>query len=825
MSKTKQRAFIGLVAVVGLAAAAVLAVVGLPYGKGSPEAFAHAYVHPDPPNVAMHLEIDAVKDHNTGAPTDWCDPVDLTATVAVGDTHQVAVCLDDYVANDVLSFQMRLVTTDLLPTGGDLFGDLNFAPDPDVAMPHAPGTGEEVKNGGTGPDCIATGCVDDNPDANTGDSATGLKLGSGWDCTGATVIRPRSEKLPIELVCNADVTAKDLDLSHDMGLLATITFKAIATGADTISFLPWTSIGMNTTTPGSCGDVTDNLMGCFGATINKVADLSIEKTVVTDPVVAGSSVDFQLDATDNVGGGTFVVVFDDLPNNLIYDDVATDAANVGNYCSLVTVWPVPPVGDGVNVVICGDVLNIFGTGGTLPVVTPATLHVIADVPIEKAGKDEVNVAVVGPEDPNMANNVDIVPFHVADAAMTITDESTGVHSVGDTFMWTVTATSTGDSPASSVEITKIVDDNQCIVEDGADLGATPGSCVISIDGLTTPCVAPQGNKAVCTVTDPVDKGASVVATITVEVVDSVGNECTNEAEVCWADPVCASATGTEVCLPPTVRMEKDIDTDASTIDNDVNLFIKKDGAGGFVPLVIYELVSNPGNDPDGVGAYEFQLKFDHKIFDIEIADTSWLSNSDDIPPGPRTVSCDMTIITENDIRWGCVSSGGVPGQLDAGTAAIITVYPEPDLYLRLTPGQENGVFRMLLDENCELADVLGDPLKIVNPDGSESLAPGILPGGLVEVCSDMGITVRILEGDLDLDCVVGLLDEQAIAFRYGAVFGTLYYDPWYDLEPWNKDYDIDIKDLQKVWGRQGSVCDINGVGTIPPQLPLPVPDP
>jgi hypothetical protein len=73
--------------------------------------------------------------------------------------------------------------------------------------------------------------------------------------------------------------------------------------------------------------------------------------------------------------------------------------------------------------------------------------------------------------------------------------------------------------------------------------------------------------------------------------------------------------------------------------------------------------------------------------------------------------------------------------------------------------------------------------------------------------------------------VVNVLDEAAIAWRYGSFFGSLLYDPWYDLQPNLKDYDIDIKDLQKVWGRQGSVCEINGVGTIPPQLPLPMPDP
>ncbi|MGB6894440.1 MAG: hypothetical protein WBF37_00630 [Dehalococcoidia bacterium] len=278
----------------------------------------------------------------------------------------------------------------------------------------------------------------------------------------------------------------------------------------------------------------------------------------------------------------------------------------------------------------------------------------------------------------------------------------------------------------------------------------------------------------------------------------------------------ATTTPTPGGPPPTVRMEKDLDEDATAIVDVSNLFLEMvDTDADTVPdslecLTVYELVTNAGNDPDGVGAYEFQLKFDHKIFDITIEDSSWLSNG-----GARDVDCSMTIISENDIRFGCVSSGPVPGQTADGTAAIITVCPEPDLVNRLTPGQENGVVSTLLDENCELADVLGDPLHLPNGE----LAPGVLPGGLLEVCSDFTVTVRILEADLNLDCVVDVLDEQAIAFRYGAFFDNLLYDPWYDLEPALKDFDIDIKDLQKVFGRDGSTC----VSPIPEQPPMPSP--
>jgi hypothetical protein len=291
-------------------------------------------------------------------------------------------------------------------------------------------------------------------------------------------------------------------------------------------------------------------------------------------------------------------------------------------------------------------------------------------------------------------------------------------------------------------------------------------------------------------------------------------------------------------------MAKDVDPSTPGVNSLANLWLCEGTTcthNGEGELVIAERVFN-ANDPDGVGAYEFQLKFDHKVFDIQVEDAGWLGSTG------RIVECDMTIITENDIRFGCVSydptpgDGNIPpGPTTDGVAATITVKPEPDLRYRLTPGQENGVVRTLLDENCELADVYGDPLMLktdlngdtvpetdqdqdgIDNDGDttidefeEGLAPGVLPGGLIAVCGDVTITVRILEGDLNLDCEVNVVDDQMIAYRYGASFGNLLYEPSYDLEPALKDFDIDIKDLQKVFGRNGSTCE----QPIPDQPPL-----
>jgi hypothetical protein len=248
-------------------------------------------------------------------------------------------------------------------------------------------------------------------------------------------------------------------------------------------------------------------------------------------------------------------------------------------------------------------------------------------------------------------------------------------------------------------------------------------------------------------------------------------------------------------------------------------------ANGEGSIVIDENVLNAGGDPDGVGAFEFVARFDHKVLDVGINATSWLAANG------RLVNCTMTIIDENAIHFACTSKDpdwqtdpGTPptGATADGTIATLTVSATADMVDQLTPGQENGVVTTIVDDNCELADINGDPLSggFTDPDtGREIPLEGILPGGEVEVCTNSTLTVRILEGDLNLDCAVNVLDDQAIAYRYGASFGMLLYDPWDDLEPPLKDRDIDIKDVQKVFGRNGSTCEF----PIPPQNPMPPP--
>jgi uncharacterized repeat protein (TIGR01451 family) len=207
---------------------------------------------------------------------------------------------------------------------------------------------------------------------------------------------------------------------------------------------------------------------------------------------------------------------------------------------------------------------------------------------------------------------------------------------------------------------------------------------------------------------------------------------------------------------------------------------------GLGQLTIDEVVSGIAGT---AGAFEFDVSFDTAIWGatgVVVTPTDWLG------PG---ADCSMTIVRENDIRVACANGSGSTVSLPT-TIATIALTPNPDLVgqMILTPGQQNGLFTTISDSGCEVADTLGDPIA------------GSLQSGLMGGCNSVAITVRVLEGDLNLDCAVNVLDDQAIAYRYGASFGMLLYTPWYDLEPALKDRDIDIKDVQKVFGRNGSTC-------------------
>jgi len=288
-------------------------------------------------------------------------------------------------------------------------------------------------------------------------------------------------------------------------------------------------------------------------------------------------------------------------------------------------------------------------------------------------------------------------------------------------------------------------------------------------------------------------------------------------------------TPTPTPTPAGARQSKNPEGNANNADNSIpaaNLWLCSAPAPCAGPgegdLKVMEHVDNVLTNPAalGVGAYEFQVEYDNFVIqsvnpqDIVFSTNAGVTfNGAAVPAGAGIARapavCTFSLILENLVKFGCVTSGQVPGPTGDFDIAMLDLVPHPDLSNDIFPGNNNGVLTVLKDNGCELADTLGHPV-----DGSVN-------GGLLKSCGDLAVTVRILEGDLNLDCKVDVADEALMAYRYGSVFGMALYSKWFDLEPQTHDLDIDIKDMQKVFGRDGSTCQ----HPIPPQLPLPPPVP
>ena len=206
-----------------------------------------------------------------------------------------------------------------------------------------------------------------------------------------------------------------------------------------------------------------------------------------------------------------------------------------------------------------------------------------------------------------------------------------------------------------------------------------------------------------------------------------------------------------------------------------NLFI-----GGDDLVIAEEVAGIP--EGTGLGAFSFTVLFSRQIVDVSVSEGPFLGSNG------RTTNCLLSPL-ENRVQFSCVSLGSQPGPTGSGVLAFITVRPKPSLVLRPTAG--NGIIAVL--DNLSGAAALSDPL-------GESIPVGNV--------LDAVVTIRALEADLNRDCVVDVVDEQIISYRYQATFGALLYNLFYDLEPSaTPDGDIDIKDLQFVYGRDGLACE------------------
>jgi len=333
--------------------------------------------------------------------------------------------------------------------------------------------------------------------------------------------------------------------------------------------------------------------------------------------------------------------------------------------------------------------------------------------------------------------------------------------------------------------------------------ANGGTCTANVNkGPASPASGPESaafvnysNTINCTAIGTHD--VVVTATFTREDGSAVpGNKSTNN-----------TATVELTCNPLTPPIQK--------IPALSNLFLTHQNSPKLPPLtcatgddtaVLQEIVGFPitSLDPKGGGfvqqlaAFEFEVRFDPKLVCVNLV------------PGPgwsvAGVTCLVldkdTSLLEGIARLACFSTKPVAPGNAALHLANIVVRPQPELYSQIRANQENGIVAQILNQDCELADQLGHPIAIFS-------------------CEDAELTIRFLEGDVNADCVVDVLDGQALAFRWNAIIGNLLYGTRYDLEPSvspggiNGDGDVDVKDIQFVFGRQGSTC----ANPNPPQPP------
>ena len=195
----------------------------------------------------------------------------------------------------------------------------------------------------------------------------------------------------------------------------------------------------------------------------------------------------------------------------------------------------------------------------------------------------------------------------------------------------------------------------------------------------------------------------------------------------------------------------------------------------------------------GLGGYYLYTKaLATNLVDLVLWNSSFLGSTG------RDVSCQPWQSSDHGTTsLDCTSSGSEPGPLWDGDLAAVVAMPDSGIFYVGNPDhrptKDNGISVALDNKYCRAKGVDGVPLP-----GSD--------GDYTPVCDDASVAVRTLEGDVNLDCVVDVADEQAIALRYGAFWGLQLYDQWYDIEPKDMDWDIDIKDLQFVFGRDGSTC-------------------
>jgi hypothetical protein len=222
---------------------------------------------------------------------------------------------------------------------------------------------------------------------------------------------------------------------------------------------------------------------------------------------------------------------------------------------------------------------------------------------------------------------------------------------------------------------------------------------------------------------------------------------------------------------------------------------------GGAPVVLADVVAGVPFDP-GLGSFELELAFDPDTVRLTVGEGTFLKSTG------RATTCAFSLLAQTRVLYSCTSTGLQRGAWGQGVLAILYVSTARDLVL--IPTTDNG--RLVRIDNVRTGVGLRD-----------------VEGNFIATSdvADAVIGVHALEGDLNADCEVNIVDEQLISAHYPALLGSLNYVPFFDLQPALGDDDIDVKDLQFVFGRDKHNCQtpiptpvVTGTPAVPTVLPV-----
>ncbi|MCP3963020.1 MAG: DUF11 domain-containing protein [bacterium] len=312
------------------------------------------------------------------------------------------------------------------------------------------------------------------------------------------------------------------------------------------------------------------LMSTFGATV-VASGLSITKTDLPDPVVAGTDLTYTITATNDGPGDTpDVEISDPLPPGTTFVSATPSA---GGACTT------PPVG-GTGTVTC---TWAGATGAGVSRTVTLVVHVDPGVP---AGSTITNVATVVSSVLAADASADTLVINQVNLAVTKDDLPDPVVA-GEDLTYSITATNSGPSVAPDVEISDSLPLNTTFVSATPSAG---GAC-------TTPPVGGAGTVS-CTWAGTTSVGVvrSLTLVVRVELTAADGSTITNTA-VATPSVLANDATAdTLVINQADLSITKDDGTTTAVPGTSTTYTITVENAAGSAPSTAFV----PPNDPTGM---------------------------------------------------------------------------------------------------------------------------------------------------------------------------------------------------------------------------------